>query len=498
MNYSILLLLLSFLWSCIKAPISALGSSKRKFGMARLPPGPRPFPIIGNLLELGDKPHQSLTTLSKTYGPLMSLKLGSTTTIVISSSKTAQEVLSKNDQAFSSRAVLNAVQAVNHHNFSVVFLPASAHWRNLRKICSTQMLSLPRIDACRALRRRIVQQLLDHAHESCTSSRAVDIGRAASTTALNLLSNTIFSVDLAHYDSNFSQEFKDLVWSIMEEAGKPNLADFFPGLSFIDPQGIQKKMTANFYKLLKVFDGIIDQRLQLKASSENNDVLDSLLNLNKQHDHELSSNDIKHLLLDLFSAGTDTTSSTVEWAMAELLNNPKAMAKARSELDEVLGKGMIVEESDISKLPYLQAVVKETFRLHPPVPFLVPRKTEMESEILGYAVPKNAQVLVNVWAIGRDPMMWTNPNSFVPERFLECEIDVKGRDFQLIPFGAGRRICPGLLLGHRMVHLMLASLLHSFDWKLEDGMKPEDMDMTEKFGFTLRKAQPLQAVPIRP
>ena len=184
--------------------------------------------------------------------------------------------------------------------------------------------------------------------------------------------------------------------------------------------------------------------------------------------------------------------------MAELLNNPKAMAKARSELDEVLGKGMIVEESDISKLPYLQAVVKETFRLHPPVPFLVPRKTEMESEILGYEVPKNAQVLVNVWAIGRDPMLWTNPNSFVPERFLECEIDVKGRDFQLIPFGAGRRICPGLLLGHRMVHLMLASLLHSFDWKLEDGMKPEDMDMTEKFGFTLRKAQPLQAVPIKP
>ena len=184
--------------------------------------------------------------------------------------------------------------------------------------------------------------------------------------------------------------------------------------------------------------------------------------------------------------------------MAELLNNPNLMAKARSELGKVVGKEKMVEESDISKLPYLQAVVKETFRLHPPVPFLVPRKTEMKSEILGYAVPKNAHVLVNVWAIGRDSTIWSNPNSFVPERFLECEIDVKGRDFQLIPFGAGRRICPGLLLGHRMVHLMLASLLHSFDWKLEDGMKPEDMDMTEKFGFTLRKAQPLQAVPIKP
>ncbi|KAJ9680866.1 hypothetical protein PVL29_020006 [Vitis rotundifolia] len=174
--------------------------------------------------------------------------------------------------------------------------------------------------------------------------------------------------------------------------------------------------------------------------------------------------------------------------MAELLNNPKSMAKARSELGKVVGKEKIVEESDISKLPYLQAVVKETFRFHPPVPFL----------ILGYAVPKNAHVLVIGWAIGRDSTISSNPNLFVLERFLECEIDVKSRDFQLSPFGAGRRICSGLLLGHRMVHLMLASLLHSFDWKLEDGLKPEDMDMTEKFGFTFRKAQPLQAIPIKP
>ncbi|RVX01019.1 Cytochrome P450 76C4 [Vitis vinifera] len=149
----------------------------------------------------------------------------------------------------------------------------------------------------------------------------------------------------------------------------------------------------------------------LKASSTDNDVLDGLLNLNKQHDHELSCNDIKHLLL-----------------------------------------------------------------------------VETDLEILGYAVPKNAQVLVNAWAIGRDSRTWSNPNSFEPERFLESEIDVKGRDFQLIPFSGGRRICPGLLFGHRMVHLMLASLLHSFDWKLEDGMKPEDMDMDEKFWVCITKS----------
>ena len=200
---------------------------------------------------------------------------------------------------------------------------------------------------------------------------------------------------------------------------------------------------------------------------------------------------------DLFLAGTDTTSGTIEWAMAELLHNPEKMAKAQRELQEVLGKDGIVQESDISKLPYFQAIVKETFRLHPPGPLLAPHKAESDVEIRGFTVPKNSQVLVNVWAIGRDPSTWSNPNAFVPERFLGCDIDVKGRDFELIPFGAGRRICLGLPLAHRMVHLILASLLHSYAWKLDDGMKPADMDMNEKLGLTLHKVQPLRAIPIK-
>ena len=200
---------------------------------------------------------------------------------------------------------------------------------------------------------------------------------------------------------------------------------------------------------------------------------------------------------DLFLAGTDTTSGTIEWAMAELLHNPEKMAKAQRELQEVLGKDGIVQESDISKLPYLQAIVKEAFRLHPPGPLLAPHKAESDVEIRVFTVPKNSQVLVNVWAIGRDPSTWSNPNAFVPERFLGCDIDVKGRDFELIPFGAGRRICLGLPLAHRMVHLILASLLHSYAWKLDDGMKPADMDMNEKLGLTLHKVQPLRAIPIK-
>lgn len=196
-------------------------------------------------------------------------------------------------------------------------------------------------------------------------------------------------------------------------------------------------------------------------------------------------------------AGTDTITSTVEWAMAELLHNPNVMSKAKAELEQIIGKGKLVEEIDIGKLPYLQAIVKETFRLHPAAPLLLPRKAEIDLEINNYKIPKGAQVLINVWAIGRDSSLWDNPNVFSPERFLGSDIDFKGRSFELTPFGGGRRICPGLPLAIRMLFLMLGLLINCFDWKLEGGIKPEDMNMDEKFGLTLEKAQPLLVVPIK-
>lgn len=474
----------------------------RKPVRAKLPPGPYPLPIIGNLLELGKKPHHSLAELTKTYGPVMTLKLGTITTIVVSSSDTAKQVLQQHDHTFSNRTIPDTVRATDHHKSSIVFLPASTRWRNFRKICSTEMFTVHRLDAGQSLRRRKVQELMDHVLESCKSGQAVDIGQASFTTTLNLISNTFFSIDLAHYHSTSSQEFKDLVCGMMELAGKPNnIADFFPILRFLDLQGARGKMTAYLKKLFVVFDGIIVPRLQLRASteaySEKNDLLDALLNLPKENDYEFNINDIKHFLVDLFLAGTDTTSSTLEWALAELLHNPKTMARAQSELQKVMDKDMPIQESDIPRLPYLQAVVKETLRLHPTSPFLIPHKAGAEVEINGFTVPKDAQIFVNVWTIGRDPSIWKDPNSFVPERFLECKIDFKGRDFELIPFGSGRRICPGLPLAHRMVHLMLASILHSFDWKLEKGMTPEEMDMSDKYGLSIHKAEPLRAFPMK-
>ena len=179
--------------------------------------------------------------------------------------------------------------------------------------------------------------------------------------------------------------------------------------------------------------------------------------------------------------------------MAELLRNPEKKSKARDEIMEIIPQNELVQESDISNLPYLRSVIKETFRLHPPAPFLV-RQAESDTEINGYMVPKSADILVNVWGIGRDPSLWSDPTSFVPERFMDTEIDVKGQHFELLPFGSGRRICPGLPLADRIVHLMVAALLHKFEWKLEEGIKPEELDMTEELGGTLHKAVPLKAI----
>ncbi|KAL4395249.1 hypothetical protein AHAS_Ahas02G0233100 [Arachis hypogaea] len=409
-----------------------------------MPPGPYPYPIIGNILELGQKPHQSLFNLSKIYGPLMTLKLGSLNAIVISSPEIAKEALTKHDLAFSNREVPDITRALDHHKVSLVWSPICDHWRTLRKLCATNIFSPQKLESTSTLRHKKVQELVDFLRTCSSRSEAIDIGEVVFTTIMNSLSNTLFSMDFAQYGSRDDgfQNFKGTVESIMVDSGKANVADLFPLLRFLDPQGIRKRGDE-----------------------------------------------------DLFVAGIETTTSTIEWAMTELVHNPKKMARVKEELLQVLGKDGKPHESNISEFHYLNAIVKETFRLHPPVPFLH-HKSKSMVEICGFKIPKDTQVLINLWAIGRNSSTWSDPNSFVPERFLESKMDVKGFDFGLIPFGAGRRMCPALPLAHRTVHFILASLLHYFDWKIVNGMKPQELDMSERYGLTIRKAQPLNLIPI--
>ncbi|OIS99477.1 PREDICTED: cytochrome P450 76A1-like [Nicotiana attenuata] len=199
----------------------------------------------------------------------------------------------------------------------------------------------------------------------------------------------------------------------------------------------------------------------------------------------------------MFLAGTETTSSSVEWALTELLRNPEAMAKVKAEISEVVGPNRKFEECDIDNLSYMQAVLKESLRLHPPLPFLIPRRATQDTKFMGYDVPKGTQLLVNAWSIGRDPECWDDPFEFKPERFLGSNVDVKGQNYELIPFGAGRRMCVGLSLGHRMMHFAFGSLLHEFNWELPDNITPKSMNMDESMGITARKKQPLKVIPKR-
>ncbi|KAK7303623.1 hypothetical protein RJT34_14534 [Clitoria ternatea] len=466
----------------------------------KLPPGPSPVPIFGNLLDLGKKPHQSLAKLAKIHGPIMQLKLGQVTTIIISSAEMAKEILQTHDLLFSDRIVPQAVTVHNHDQYSLAFLPISPLWRDMRKICNNQLFANKTLDASQFLRQRKMQELLCDVQQSSLIGEAVDIGRVAFKTSINFLSNTIFSMDFVH-SAGDTGEYKDIVVNILKAVGTPNMADFFPLLKIVDPQGIKRRCAFYVGKLFHVFGNLIDERLKLREGKgfvTKNDMLDALLDIAKENSEEMDKKKIEHLLHDLLVAGTDTTSYTLEWAMAELLHNPTTMSKAKKELEETVGLGNPIEESDIAKLPYLQAIMKETLRLHPPAPFLLPRKAKVDVELNGFTIPKGAQVLINEWAIARDSKVWDNPNMFSPERFLGSKVDIKGQSFQLTPFGSGRRICPGMPLAIRMLHLMLGSLINSFEWKLESGMKPEDMDMEDAVqGNALRKSEPLRVIPTK-
>ncbi|XP_022970158.1 geraniol 8-hydroxylase-like [Cucurbita maxima] len=474
-------------------------SLARKINPKRLPPGPKGYFLIGNMMEIGHNPHQSLAKLADSYGPIMTLKLGQMTSIVISSPSMAKQVLQSHDQVLSDRMYPNATTIYDHHEVALPWLPVCDLWRTLRKLCNNHMFSQNILHMNYTVRLKRIQRLLVDVQESATKGEAVDIERVVFVTTLDMLSKMIFSVDLSDEYSNIcekGQEFKEAVWSIMEEAGRSNVGDLFPMLRKMDLQGCRKRMMVHMNKFLDIIDDMIDRRMKEPNLGEENDMLHNLLKLAKEsEDAKFHLHLIKHLILVLFPAGTDTTTSTVEWAMAELLRNPKVLSKAKAELKEVIGEGTAVDESDWVRLPFLQQIIKETLRLHPPAPLLLPHKAREDAEIGGFVVPKNARVIVNAWKIGRDKGVWEDADSFKPERFLGSDVDYKGRHFELIPFGSGRRICPGLSLATKMVHWILASLIHSFHWRLEDGIQPESMNMEEKTGLTLVMARPLRAIP---
>ncbi|CAN1795864.1 Flavonoid 3'-monooxygenase [Linum perenne] len=420
-----------------------------------LPPGPTPWPIVGNLPHLGAIPHHSIAALARKYGPLMYLRLGFVDVVVAASASVAAQFLKVHDANFADRPPTSGGKYIAYNYHDMVFAPYGPRWRLLRKVSAVHLFSGKALDDFRNVRQPQKQEEVAGLTQVLASGRhaPVILGQFLNLCTANALGKVLVGKrvfgDITGGADPKADEFKSMVVELMVLAGVFNIGDFVPALEWLDLQGVASKMK-------------------------------------KLH--------------NMFTAGTDTSSSTVEWAIAELIRSPKIMAQLQSELDSVVGRDRLVTELDLPKLPYLQAVIKETFRLHPSTPLSLPRIAAESCEINGRHIPKGATLLVNVWAIARDPDVWSDPLRFDPERFLpggeKPGVDVKGSDFELIPFGAGRRICAGLSLGLRMVQLMTASLVHAFDWELADGLKPGNLNMDEAYGLTLQRAEPLNVKPM--
>lgn len=497
-----------FVWGLtLLIPALVLLFRSKKSTYNRLPPGPPGWPIFGNMFQLGSMPHKTFADLKKTYGPIIWLRIGAINTMVLQSSKTAAELFKNHDLSFVERTVTEAMKAHNFDKSSLALAPYGSYWRVMKRVMTVEMLVNKRINETTDIRRKCIDDLVSWIEKEAAGAgekswQGIHLAHFVFLASFNMLGNLMLSRDLVDRESEEGTEFFSAMVSLMEWGGHPNMADLFPWLRWLDPQGLRRRSDRDMGKTMQIVSKFVKERLQerqMGGGQRKKDFLEVLLEFdgNGKDEHvKLTENDINIIIMEVFIAGSETTSGTTEWAMVELLTNPLAMSKLKNELNEVVGRGKKFQEADIDNLKYLQAVVKETLRLHPPIPLLVPRRATQDTNFMGYDIPKNTQVFVNVSAIGRDPECWDDPNSFKPERFLNSNIEFKGNHFELLPFGAGRRICAGIPLAYRMLHLILGSLVHEFDWDVHSSLSDKIRDTKERMGVVVRKIEPMIAIPI--
>ncbi|XP_043701809.1 cytochrome P450 71A1-like [Telopea speciosissima] len=477
-----------------------------------LPPSPWKFPIIGNLHQLGPLPHRNLQSLAKRYGPLMLLHLGSKPTLVVSSADAAREIMKTHDLIFSSRPDTNFGRRLSFDCKDIAVTPYGEYWRQVRRICVLHLLSTKRVQSLRPVREEETRAMTEKIQSSCSSSPSFSALVNLSEVLMSLTNDITSRVALGKKyggDEGGGQRFKEMMRELGYLLGVFNVGDFIPWLGWVNfVNGLEKRVEKNFIERDSFMNQVIEDHTNEKRKKEYGDDADdsggkdfvgSLLKIQQDNNAEiaLGRDNIKAIVMDMFTGGTDTSNVLIQWTMAELLKHPEVMKEIQKELRGVARGEAIITEDDIEQMHYLKAVIKESVRLHPPNPLLIPRESMENVKIQGFDIPAKTTVIINAWAIGRDSVSWDEPEKFNPKRFLNdatSSIDFRGHDFQLIPFGAGRRGCPGTQFAITIVELALANLLHKFDWILPNGASGEDLDTTEAPGITCHLNSPLLAV----
>ncbi|ESQ32853.1 hypothetical protein EUTSA_v10004067mg [Eutrema salsugineum] len=477
--------------------LAAFRRKKQKPG----PPSPPGFPIIGNLHQLGELPHQSLWTLSKKYGPVMFLKLGRVPTVVVSSSETAKQALKIHDLHCCSRPSLVGPRDLSYNYLDIAFAPFDDYWKELRKICVQELFSAKRVHSIQPIKDEEVKKLIESVAESASQRSPVNLSQKFQGLTASVICKAAFGLSFQGTVLN-NDRFHKLVHEAFLFLGSFCASDFFPNGGWIIDwlTGLQGRREKSVRDLDAFYEQMFDLHKQGNKGGVE-DFVDLLLRLEKEETvlgyGKLTRNHCKAILMNVLLGAISTSAITMTWAMAELMRNPRAMKKVQSEVRNQMGNKSMITFDDTDQLNYLKMVTKETWRLHPPVPLLVPREVMSEFEINGYKIQPKTLLYVNTWAIGRDPDTWKDPEVFLPERFMDNNIDAKGQNFELLPFGSGRRICPGMYMGTTMVEFGLANMLSQFDWKLPEGMVVEDIDMEESPGLTVGKKKELLLVPVK-
>ncbi|XP_042062162.1 cytochrome P450 81Q32-like [Salvia splendens] len=453
----------------------------------KLPPSPiLTLPLVGHLHLLKFPLHRTYHNLSLKLGPIFSLRFGNRLMVVVSSPATVEECFTKNDIVLANRPRFVSGKYIGYNFTSVTVAPYGDHWRNLRRLTTAEIFSTVRLNAFQSIRADEVGHMLKSL--ACQGSSIVEIRPLLSALMLNNIMRMVagkryFGVEGAEDDEE-AREFPEVLMEVFKHGGVANPGDFFPLLRWIGYMDFEK----NLSRIMTKLDAFLQRLIEEHRSNNGGDtMIDHMLSLQESEPQNYTHSVIKSTILVMMLAGTDTSATTIEWAMSALLNHPDKMEKARKEIDRVIGTDRILNESDLPKLPYLQNIINETFRLFPATPMLVPHEAAADCKIAGYDIPRGTIVQVNAWAIHRDPHVWDDPESFKPERFEAAE----PRAPQLLPFGMGRRSCPGNVLAQRIVGLTLGCLVQCFYWeRVGEGL----VDMIEgKVGVSIPKQVPLEA-----